>query len=229
MYKDALITLDGANMASKTPQEKQAIVFMRGAMYEHQKDYDEAEKAFRTVLKSDPDNAGALNYLGYMLADRDVRLDEAQQLISKAVDLDPDNGAYLDSLGWCTTAQNRLDQAADELRRLWTASRRIRPSTTIWRKSTSSKASSRKPRKSGTVGLGNGDCITFRYGCGRIEAHLAASGRSEGKGRHGRQSKISRRRNLQHVRETLLHVPEEQSAEHKRDYREPRSRCHIMQ
>ncbi len=41
-------------MASKTPQEKQAIVFMRGAMYEHEKDYVEAEKAFRTVLKSDP-------------------------------------------------------------------------------------------------------------------------------------------------------------------------------
>jgi Tfp pilus assembly protein PilF len=89
---------------------------MRGAMYEHQKDYDAAEKAFRTVLKSDPDNAGALNYLGYMLADRDVRLEEAQQLISKAVDLDPDNGAYLDSLGWVHYRQNRLDQAADELR-----------------------------------------------------------------------------------------------------------------
>jgi tetratricopeptide (TPR) repeat protein len=115
-YKDALTTLESATMASKTPQEKQAIVFMRGAMYEHQKEYDEAEKEFRTVLKADPDNAGALNYLGYMLADRNVRLDEAQQLISKAVDLDPDNGAYLDSLGWVHYRQNRLDQAADELR-----------------------------------------------------------------------------------------------------------------
>ncbi len=115
-YKDALATLDSADIAAKSPQDKQGIVFMRGAMYEHQKDYDQAEKAFRTVLKSDPDNAGALNYLGYMLADRDVRLDEAQQLISKAVDLEPDNGAYLDSLGWVHYRQNRLDQAADELR-----------------------------------------------------------------------------------------------------------------
>ena len=115
-YKDALVTLDSAEIAAKTPQDKQGIVFMRGAMYDYQKEYDEAEKAFRTVLKSDPDNAGALNYLGYMLADRDVRLDEAQQLISKAVDLDPDNGAYLDSLGWVHYRQNRLDQAADELR-----------------------------------------------------------------------------------------------------------------
>ncbi len=115
-YKEALATLDAANLIAVVPQQKQAIVFMRGALYEHQKDYDQAEKAFRTVLKSDPDNAGALNYLGYMLADRDVRLDEAQQLISKAVDLEPDNGAYLDSLGWVHFRQNRLDQAAGELR-----------------------------------------------------------------------------------------------------------------
>ncbi len=115
-YKDALATLDSANMLANTPPQKQAIVFMRGALYEHQKEYDQAENAFRSVLKLDPDNAGALNYLGYMLADRNVRLDEAQQLISKAVDLEPDNGAYLDSLGWVHYRQNRLDQAADELR-----------------------------------------------------------------------------------------------------------------
>src|SRR3569833_1727001 len=115
-YKDALATLDSANMLAGNPQQKQNIVFMRGALYEHEKDYDEAEKAFRSVLKTDPDNAGALNYLGYMLADRNVRLDEAQQLISKAVSLEPDNGAYLDSLGWVHYRQNRLDQAADELR-----------------------------------------------------------------------------------------------------------------
>ncbi len=115
-YKDALSTLDKADTLSKTAQQKQAIVFMRGAMFEHEKNYDEAEKQFRSVLKSDPDNAGALNYLGYMLADRDVRLEEAQQLIARAVDLEPDSGAYLDSLGWVHYRQNRLDQAADELR-----------------------------------------------------------------------------------------------------------------
>ena len=57
-----------------------------------------------------------MNYLGYMFADRGIRLDEAQQLILKALDLEPDNGAYEDSLGWVYYRQNRLDQAADELR-----------------------------------------------------------------------------------------------------------------
>lgn len=114
-YKDALATLDDADKLSKTQQQKQAITFMRGAMYEHEKNYDEAEKQFRMVLKADPDNAGALNYLGYMLADRNVRLDEAQQLIARAVDLEPDSGAYLDSLGWVHYRLNRLDQAEEEL------------------------------------------------------------------------------------------------------------------
>jgi len=45
-----------------------------------------------------------------------VRLDEAQQLISKALDIEPGNGAFLDSLGWVHYHQNRLDQAAGELR-----------------------------------------------------------------------------------------------------------------
>ncbi len=52
-----------------------------------------------------------MNYLGYMLADRDVRLDEAQKLISRALELEPDNGAYLDSLGWVYYRLNRLDDA----------------------------------------------------------------------------------------------------------------------
>lgn len=115
-FTEALATLDAAEALPGSAQDKQALVFMRGAMYEHEKNFDAAEKQFRTVLTTDPENAGALNYLGYMLADRNVRLDEAQQLISKAVDLEPDNGAYLDSLGWVHYRQNRLDQAADELR-----------------------------------------------------------------------------------------------------------------
>jgi tetratricopeptide (TPR) repeat protein len=115
-FDDERKTLEAADGLSKNPQDKQTIEFMRGAMYEREKNYDEAEKAFRNVLEGDPENAGALNYLGYMFADRGIRLEEAQQLISKALDLDPDNGAYQDSLGWVYYRLNKLDQAADELR-----------------------------------------------------------------------------------------------------------------
>ncbi len=85
---------------------------MRGSMYEREKNYDAAEKAFRSVLEGDPENAGALNYLGYMFADRGIRLEEAQQLISKALDIDPDNGAYQDSLGWVYYHLNKLESGS---------------------------------------------------------------------------------------------------------------------
>jgi tetratricopeptide (TPR) repeat protein len=115
-FEDERKTLDAADTIAESLQDKQTIEFMRGAMYEREKNFDAAEKAFRSVLAADPQNAGAMNYLGYMYADRNVRLDEAQQLISKALDLEPDNGAYEDSLGWVYYRLNKLDQAADELR-----------------------------------------------------------------------------------------------------------------
>ena len=86
-------------------------------MYERQKKYDKAEEAFHKVLADDPKNAMALNYLGYMLADRGTRLDEALGYIRRAVALDPQNGAYLDSLGWVYYKMGNYDLAEENLRR----------------------------------------------------------------------------------------------------------------
>ena len=114
-YEDIAKPLDAAEKLSETKPEKVAIYFMRGAMYERLKQFDASEAEFRKVLELDPDSPGALNYLGYMLADRGVRLDEAQKMIVRALELDPDNGAYLDSLGWVYYRQNRLDDAEQAL------------------------------------------------------------------------------------------------------------------
>jgi tetratricopeptide (TPR) repeat protein len=107
--------LDDAEKIAKSEEEKETIYFMRGAMYERMKKFDPSEAEFRKVLKVNPENAGALNYLGYMLADRNVRLDEAYELVKKAVDLDPNNGAYLDSLGWVYFRQGKLNEAEGTL------------------------------------------------------------------------------------------------------------------
>jgi tetratricopeptide (TPR) repeat protein len=114
-YEDMAKPLDAAEKLSETKPDKETVYFMRGAMYERLKKSDASEAEFRKVLELDPDSASALNYLGYMLADRGVRLDEAQKLISRALELDPDNGAYLDSLGWVYFRQNRLDEAEHAL------------------------------------------------------------------------------------------------------------------
>ena len=116
-YAEEAKALNQAEALSTTKPEKQGVQFARGAMLEKQKNFEGAEAEFRKVLQTDPDNAGALNYLGYMLADRNIRLDEAQKMISRAVELEPGNGAYLDSLGWVQFRQNRLEQAEDSLRK----------------------------------------------------------------------------------------------------------------
>ncbi|MEN6534763.1 MAG: tetratricopeptide repeat protein [Bryobacteraceae bacterium] len=115
-YTEMSNALDAAEKASVSNDEKESVYFMRGAMYERMKNFDAAEAEFRKVLDVDPENASALNYLGYMLADRNVRLEEALRFISKAVELEPSNGAFLDSLGWVYYRLNRLDEAENYLR-----------------------------------------------------------------------------------------------------------------
>jgi len=76
------------------------IRFALGAALERSGEWDAAVAEFRGVIAAQPDNALALNYLGYMFADRGVNLEEARTLLERAVALDPTSGAFQDSLGW---------------------------------------------------------------------------------------------------------------------------------
>jgi tetratricopeptide (TPR) repeat protein len=109
--------LDASEKLSTSKEDKENIYFMRGAMFERQKNFTAAEAEFRKALESNPNNAAVLNYLGYMLADRNVRLPEARDLIQRAVDREPGNGAYLDSLGWVYFRLNKLPEAEEQLRK----------------------------------------------------------------------------------------------------------------
>lgn len=91
--------------------------FLQGALYERQDKIDDAEDAFRRALAINGENPATLNYLGYMLADRNRDLDEALSLIQTAVEKDPINGAYLDSLGWVYFRMQQLDLAERYLTR----------------------------------------------------------------------------------------------------------------
>jgi Flp pilus assembly protein TadD len=94
-----------------------SIAFELGAVLDKDKKFADAEAAFRDLLKRDPDNAAALNYLGYMLAERGERLDESVDLLKKALEMEPDNGSYLDSLGWAYYKADKLDLAENNLKR----------------------------------------------------------------------------------------------------------------
>ena len=116
-WNDMAKALDSAEKLADSNEEKESVRFMRGAMFERMNRVDQAETEFRKVLRVDPESAGALNYIGYMLADRNLRLQESFDLITMALDRDPGNGAYLDSLGWSLFRLGRLEEAEKTLQK----------------------------------------------------------------------------------------------------------------
>jgi tetratricopeptide (TPR) repeat protein len=116
-YADAEQAIRRAEKLASSPAENEGIWFLLGAILERQKKFDLAEEQFKKVIELNPRNAQTLNYFGYMLADRGVRLDEAVIFIRRALEEEPYNGAYLDSLGWAYFQQNRLSEAESFLRK----------------------------------------------------------------------------------------------------------------
>ena len=115
-WKDAEDAYAKATPLSTKTGDRSYLLFLKGALAERQKHSDAAEQFFRQALELEPNSAATLNYLGYMLADKGVRLPEALKLIRKAVDIDPMNGAYLDSLGWTYFKLGQYEQAEENLR-----------------------------------------------------------------------------------------------------------------
>jgi len=114
-FPEAETALRKALDLSPTREDQEFPLFLLGSVFERQKKYDRAEEQFKKVLGVNPLNAAAANYVGYMLADRGVRLEESVQYIKKALELEPNNGAYLDSLGWAYFKMDRYDQAETHL------------------------------------------------------------------------------------------------------------------
>jgi len=115
-WTDAEQAIHAAEKIQPDSSGKEMTGFLLGAIFERQKKFDQAEEEFRKVLDANPRNASTLNYYGYMLADRGIRLEEAADLIKRALADDPKNAAYQDSLGWAYFKQNKLDEAEDYLR-----------------------------------------------------------------------------------------------------------------
>ncbi|HKS30714.1 MAG TPA: tetratricopeptide repeat protein [Pyrinomonadaceae bacterium] len=87
-----------------------------------------SEASIRRVLEKEPDNATALNNLGYFLVERNERLPEALEMIQRAVRAEPTNSSFLDSLGWAYFKMGKLEEAERNLRE---AAKRDPSSSTI--------------------------------------------------------------------------------------------------
>jgi tetratricopeptide (TPR) repeat protein len=114
-------------LAAKAPDDD-AIAFRLAAAYESAGRVADAERAFRAIVARDPLHANALNYLGYMLANRGLRLTEALAFIDRALAAEPGNPAFLDSRGW---ALLKLGRAVDAEGPLRTAADALRSSSVI--------------------------------------------------------------------------------------------------
>jgi len=97
------------------PESTEAL-FRLGSSLERGGQIPESEKTFQKLLLLRPHDAQTMNYLGYMWADRGVRLEEARELLEKAVAREPRNGAFRDSLGWVYFRLGRLEAAEKNLR-----------------------------------------------------------------------------------------------------------------
>ena len=113
-YQDAIPILE---MAIAEQPESTQVLFWLGASYERSGRHGDAEKALEAVLDLEPEFAPALNYLGYMWAEKGMKLGRALDLVQQAVKLEPDNGAYIDSLGWAHFQLGNYEEAQGFLER----------------------------------------------------------------------------------------------------------------
>lgn len=116
-YGDRETALDLYETALSAFPDNHDLIYNRALYVVELGDFEWMERDLRRLLEEDPDNADALNALGYTLADRNERLDEAFTLIARALELRPDSAAILDSMGWVLYRRGDLEQAAGYLRR----------------------------------------------------------------------------------------------------------------
>jgi len=112
----AMALLDQA--MAELPEAK-SLRYSRAMLAERLNDLTLMEADLRHILAQNPDNATALNALGYTLTTRTSRHEEAYALIARALELAPDEPAILDSMGWVLFQLGRAEEAVGYLQRAW--------------------------------------------------------------------------------------------------------------
>jgi len=93
------------------------LLYVRALTAQNVGRIDVLEADLRAILKTEPDNAHALNALGFTLADETDRFDEAYKLLKRAIEIMPEDPAIIDSFGWVNYRLGNYDEAIMLLRR----------------------------------------------------------------------------------------------------------------
>lgn len=95
------------------------LLYARSLVHERAKRMDAAESDLRRILVKKPDDARALNALGYLLTVNTTRYTEARSLITKALELEPADAAIQDSMGWVLFRQGLAAEARPYLEKAY--------------------------------------------------------------------------------------------------------------
>ncbi|MEE4187388.1 MAG: tetratricopeptide repeat protein [Roseobacter sp.] len=93
------------------------LLYARAISHERLGNWEPAEADFRAALEQNPGQPQVLNYLGYSLVEKRIKLDEALEMIEEAVAASPDSGYIIDSLGWALYRLGRYEEAVPHMER----------------------------------------------------------------------------------------------------------------
>jgi len=117
-YEDAIAAYDQAiSLYDSRGTEQWFVHYARAISYERLGIWEQAETDFRKALELNPDHPQVLNYLGYSLVEKQIKLDEALSMIERAVERQPDSGYIVDSLGWVLYRLGNYDEAIVHMER----------------------------------------------------------------------------------------------------------------
>ncbi|WP_348540466.1 tetratricopeptide repeat protein [Shimia sp. R9_3] len=108
---------DSINLYDELEPRQWFLFYARGISYERLGEWEKAEADFRKALELNPEQPQVLNYLGYSLVEKQIKLDEALDMIERAVAARPDSGYIVDSLGWVLFRLGRYDEAVAHMER----------------------------------------------------------------------------------------------------------------
>lgn len=111
LYNDALIQIP----------DNSRLLYARALTAEKLDKIDLAVKDLEMIIAREPNNAQALNALGYTLVDKTKKIEKGLEYIQKAFKLSPDDAAILDSLGWAYYRLGQYNKALEYLQRAFNA------------------------------------------------------------------------------------------------------------
>ncbi|WP_223423184.1 tetratricopeptide repeat protein [Tateyamaria pelophila] len=117
-FEEAVVAYDRAlELTDDGARAAWFLYYARAISLERIKEWPRAEADFRMALELNPGQPQVLNYLGYSLVEKQIKLDEALSMIEEAVAASPDSGYIVDSLGWVLYRLGRYEEAVEYMER----------------------------------------------------------------------------------------------------------------